>query len=109
MTQARARAARSHPALSGISRAHFGELLEIHAPRWQAAWESALHERVAEPADALLDALEHEPMRGTAERGFTLRVLGSSLALGRHGTTGPATYVTHRVWEERSTPSRRSV
>ncbi|MDQ0681135.1 hypothetical protein QFZ56_000098 [Streptomyces achromogenes] len=40
-----ARAACSNPALSGISRAHFGELLEELAPRWQAARESALHER----------------------------------------------------------------
>ncbi|MFF3916290.1 transposase family protein [Streptomyces sp. NPDC001852] len=40
-----ARAACSHPALSGISRAHFGELLKELARRWQAAREAALHER----------------------------------------------------------------
>lgn len=40
-----ARAACSHPALSGVPRAHFGELLKELAPRWQAARESALHER----------------------------------------------------------------
>ncbi|MFF9569866.1 transposase family protein [Streptomyces sp. NPDC014685] len=45
MTLTWARAACSHPALSGISRAHFGELLEELAPKWEAARESALHER----------------------------------------------------------------
>lgn len=45
VTQAWARAACSHPALSGISRAHFGELLEELAPQWGATRESALHER----------------------------------------------------------------
>ncbi|MGW3955536.1 transposase family protein, partial [Streptomyces sp. NPDC004752] len=45
VTLAWARAACSHPALSGISRAHFGELLEEIAPRWEAARESALRER----------------------------------------------------------------
>lgn len=38
-----ARTACIHPALSGVSRAHFGELLEELAPRWAAARESALH------------------------------------------------------------------
>lgn len=39
-----ARAACSHPALSGVSRAHFGELFaELVAP-WEAARQSALHE-----------------------------------------------------------------
>jgi len=45
VTLAWARAACSHPALSGIPRAHFGELLEELVPRWQAARESALRER----------------------------------------------------------------
>ncbi len=45
MTQAWARAACSHPALFGLSRAYFGELLEELAPKWQAARESALRER----------------------------------------------------------------
>jgi hypothetical protein len=40
-----ARAACSHPALSGVSRAHCGELLEELAPKWEAARESALRER----------------------------------------------------------------
>ncbi|MFJ7495195.1 transposase family protein [Streptomyces sp. NPDC097727] len=40
-----ARAACSQPALSGGSRAHFGELLEELAPKWEAARESALRER----------------------------------------------------------------
>ncbi|MFI9630187.1 transposase family protein [Streptomyces sp. NPDC052042] len=40
-----ARAACSHPALSGVSRAHFGGLLEELAPKWEAARESALRER----------------------------------------------------------------
>ncbi|WP_371662407.1 transposase family protein [Streptomyces sp. NBC_00280] len=40
-----ARAACSHPALSGVPRAHFGELLKEPAPRWQAARESALHDQ----------------------------------------------------------------
>ncbi|MGW1848916.1 transposase family protein, partial [Streptomyces sp. NPDC001966] len=39
-----ARTACTHPALSGVSRAHFGELLEELAPRWTAARESVLHE-----------------------------------------------------------------
>lgn len=38
-------AACSHPALSAIPRAHFGELPEELVPRWQAARESALRER----------------------------------------------------------------
>ncbi|WP_405810076.1 transposase [Streptomyces sp. NBC_01520] len=38
-----ARTACIHPALSGVSRTHFGELLEELAPRWAAARESALH------------------------------------------------------------------
>ncbi|MFD8897604.1 transposase family protein [Streptomyces ardesiacus] len=45
MTLAWARAACSHPALSGVSRAHFGDLLEELAPRWEAARESALRQR----------------------------------------------------------------
>ncbi|WP_435878204.1 transposase family protein [Streptomyces microflavus] len=45
MTLTWARAACSHPALSGVSRAHFGELLEELAPKWQARRESALRER----------------------------------------------------------------
>jgi len=40
-----ARTACCHPALSGVSRAHFSELLEELAPTWKAARESALHER----------------------------------------------------------------
>jgi DDE superfamily endonuclease len=40
-----ARAACSHPALSGVSCAHFGELLEELAPKWEASRESALRER----------------------------------------------------------------
>ncbi|MFJ5724077.1 transposase family protein [Streptomyces sp. NPDC093149] len=40
-----ARTACSHPALSGVSRAHFGDLLQELAPRWTAVRESALHER----------------------------------------------------------------
>jgi hypothetical protein len=43
-----ARAACSHPALSGVSRAHFGELLEELAPKWEAVRESALRERRGE-------------------------------------------------------------
>jgi hypothetical protein len=31
----------SRPAFTGISRQHFGELLEELAPRWEAAHESA--------------------------------------------------------------------
>ncbi|MGW2255790.1 transposase family protein [Kitasatospora sp. NPDC001660] len=42
MTLTWARAACSHPALSGVSRAHFGELLEELSPRWGARRESAL-------------------------------------------------------------------
>ncbi|MFF2807694.1 transposase family protein [Streptomyces sp. NPDC058000] len=45
MTLTRARAACAHPALPGVPRAHFGELLEELAPKWQAARESALRER----------------------------------------------------------------
>lgn len=45
MTQAWARAACSHPALCGVSRAHLGELIEELAPVWEATHESALHER----------------------------------------------------------------
>jgi hypothetical protein len=40
-----ARAACSHPALAGLSRAHLGELIEELGPKWQAARESALRER----------------------------------------------------------------
>ncbi|MFF4764398.1 transposase family protein [Streptomyces sp. NPDC001292] len=39
------RAALSHPAFTGVSRAHFGELLVELAPRWEAARESQLAER----------------------------------------------------------------
>ncbi|MFJ3336882.1 transposase family protein [Streptomyces sp. NPDC086766] len=39
-----ARAACSHPALSGVSRAHFGELLAELASAWEAARQSALRE-----------------------------------------------------------------
>lgn len=42
MTLTWARAACSHPALSGASRAHLGELLEELSPRWWARRESAL-------------------------------------------------------------------
>jgi hypothetical protein len=35
----------SHPALSGISRQHLGELLEELAPKWAAVRESGLRER----------------------------------------------------------------
>jgi DDE superfamily endonuclease/Helix-turn-helix of DDE superfamily endonuclease len=45
VTLAWARAACSHPALSGISRAHFGELLEELAPRWETIRESVLRDR----------------------------------------------------------------
>lgn len=38
-----ARTACTHPALSWVSRAHFGELLEELAPPWAAARASALH------------------------------------------------------------------
>jgi hypothetical protein len=40
-----ARTACSHPALSGISRQHLGELIDELAPKWTAVRESALHER----------------------------------------------------------------
>jgi hypothetical protein len=40
-----ARTACSHPALSGVSHAYFGELLEELAPKWAAARESSLRER----------------------------------------------------------------
>ncbi|GGN55760.1 transposase [Streptomyces kronopolitis] len=40
-----ARAACANPALCGVSRAHFGELLEELAPKWQAGRESVLRER----------------------------------------------------------------
>ncbi|GGJ42063.1 hypothetical protein GCM10010121_061450 [Streptomyces brasiliensis] len=42
MTLTWVRAACSHPALCGASRAHFGVLLEELAPKWEAARESAL-------------------------------------------------------------------
>jgi len=42
------------PCLPGVFRAHFGELLEELAPKWQAARESALHERRAGAAGGLL-------------------------------------------------------
>ncbi|MGI5380574.1 transposase family protein [Streptomyces sp. CA-251387] len=45
MSPAWTRAALSHPALSGISRAHLDALLEELAPKWGAARESALRER----------------------------------------------------------------
>lgn len=45
MTLTWARAACSHLPLSGVSRAHLGELLEELAPKWAAARESALHDR----------------------------------------------------------------
>ncbi|MEY9968785.1 hypothetical protein ABIA33_006872 [Streptacidiphilus sp. MAP12-16] len=45
MSSAWARAACSQHALSGVSRAHLGELIEELASMWQAAHESALHER----------------------------------------------------------------
>ncbi|MES5824540.1 transposase family protein [Streptomyces sp. RG80] len=40
-----ARAACSHPALAGVSRAYFGELLDDLVPKWAAAHESALRAR----------------------------------------------------------------
>ncbi|MFE5828033.1 transposase family protein [Streptomyces erythrochromogenes] len=40
-----ARAACAHPALSGVSRQHLGELIEEIAPRWAAARESVLGDR----------------------------------------------------------------
>ncbi|MEV6735382.1 transposase family protein [Streptomyces sp. NPDC051364] len=45
MTLTWARAACSHPALSGVSRAHLGELLEELDSRWRAQRESVLHEQ----------------------------------------------------------------
>ncbi|WP_381561270.1 transposase family protein [Streptomyces eurythermus] len=48
MTLAWARTACSHRALAGISRAHFGELLEELAPHGEAARESALRRRRGE-------------------------------------------------------------
>ena len=45
MTKTWARAALSHPALSGISREHLGELIAELAPKWEARQESALRER----------------------------------------------------------------
>jgi len=45
VTQAWARAACSHPALCGLTRAHLGELVEELAPKWQARRESTLRER----------------------------------------------------------------
>ncbi|MGI5143625.1 MULTISPECIES: transposase family protein [unclassified Streptomyces] len=45
MKRSWARTACSHPALSGISRQHLGELIEELAPKWTAVRESALHER----------------------------------------------------------------
>ncbi|MFF8911705.1 transposase family protein [Streptomyces olivaceoviridis] len=39
----------SHPALSGLSQAHLGELLEELAPPWEAARESALHDQRGGP------------------------------------------------------------
>jgi hypothetical protein len=44
-----ARAACSHPALSGVSRAHFGELLEELAAPWEAARESVLRDQRGGP------------------------------------------------------------
>jgi hypothetical protein len=40
-----ARAALSHPAFCGVSRQHFGELLDELEPRWQSRCESERHER----------------------------------------------------------------
>ncbi|MEV6576276.1 transposase family protein [Streptomyces sp. NPDC051577] len=45
MKQSWARAACAHPALSGVSHQHLGELIEELAPRWAAARESVLRER----------------------------------------------------------------
>ncbi|MGW7825159.1 transposase family protein [Streptomyces puniciscabiei] len=45
MKRSWARTACSHPALSGISRQHLGELIEELAPKWTAVRESALRER----------------------------------------------------------------
>jgi DDE superfamily endonuclease len=45
VTKTWARAACSHPALSGISREHLGELVAELAPKWAAQQESALTER----------------------------------------------------------------
>ncbi|MBL3671224.1 transposase [Streptomyces sp. M2CJ-2] len=45
MTKEWARAALSHPAFTGISRAHLGGLIEELAGPWTARCESALHER----------------------------------------------------------------
>lgn len=45
MTHSQARAACSHLALTGLSRARLGELIEEVAPKWTARCESALRER----------------------------------------------------------------
>jgi hypothetical protein len=45
VTKTWARAACSHPALSGISRDHLGELVAELAPKWAAQQQSALRER----------------------------------------------------------------
>ncbi|MER6104371.1 transposase family protein [Streptomyces sp. NPDC001832] len=45
MTKKWARAALSHPAFTGVSRAHLGGLIEELAGPWQARRESALHQR----------------------------------------------------------------
>ncbi|MFE9879058.1 transposase family protein [Streptomyces sp. NPDC005784] len=45
MTHSQARAACSHIALTGLSRARLGELIEELAPKWTARCDSALHER----------------------------------------------------------------
>ncbi|MFE4722538.1 transposase family protein, partial [Streptomyces sp. NPDC056728] len=45
MTKKWARAALSHPAFTGVSRAHLGSLIEELAGPWQARRESALHQR----------------------------------------------------------------
>jgi hypothetical protein len=40
-----ARAALSHPAFCGVSRQHFGELLDALEPRWESRCESERHDR----------------------------------------------------------------
>lgn len=45
MTKKCTRAALSHPAFTGVSRAHLGGLIEELAGPWQARRESALHRR----------------------------------------------------------------
>jgi hypothetical protein len=45
VTEKRARAVLSHPAVCGVSRAHLGDLIEESAGPWLARCESALRER----------------------------------------------------------------